>query len=167
MCLGIVYGYVDRNFLEGSVVWIELYVIDNNDKIIMIIKMGLVVLNRKIWVGIYQVIYNVVDLIGNKVVLCVINVVMKGKRKQVCYKKYVLKIVLLLICILFVVIKCLEIYLILFQFIICLLGIRYGSICNILCEEGLYLNGNDIVVCERRIEEQFGYWIWEDNWLFC
>lgn len=53
MCWGIVYGYVDINFLEGSVVWIELYVIDNYDKIIMIIKIGLVVLNRKIWVGIY------------------------------------------------------------------------------------------------------------------
>lgn len=53
MCLGIVYGYVKKNFLEGSVVWIELYVIDNYDNIIMIIKIGLVVLNRNIWVGIY------------------------------------------------------------------------------------------------------------------
>lgn len=167
MCPGTVYGYADRNSLEGSVVWTEPYAIDNNDKTITITKTGLVAPNRKIRAGIYQVTYNAVDSTGNKAVPCVINVVIKGKRKQVCYKKYVSKLVLPLFCILFVVIKCPEIYPTPFQSIICPLGTRYGSICNISCEEGSNLNGNDIVVCERRTEEQFGYWTWEDNRSSC
>lgn len=86
MCRGTVYGYADINSLEGSVVWTEPYAIDNHDKTITITKTGSAAPNRKIRAGIHQVKYNAVDSTGNKAVPCVIEVVMKGKRKQVCYK---------------------------------------------------------------------------------
>lgn len=41
--------------------------------------------------------------------------------------------------------------------------IIYGSICNILCEEGWKLNGIDIVECERENNINVGYWDWVDN----
>lgn len=87
MCPGTVYGYADRNSLEGSVVWREPYATDNHDQTIKITKTGSVAPNRKIRAGIYQMTYNAVDSTGNKAVPCVIKVVMKGKRKHVCYKK--------------------------------------------------------------------------------
>lgn len=74
---------------------------------------------------------------------------------------------LILYLFLFVVIKCPEIFPTPFQSITCPSGTRYGSICNISCEEGSKVNGTDIVVCERRIHEHFGYWTWEDNRSFC
>lgn len=97
MCPGTVYGYADINSLEGSVVWKEPYATDNHDQTITIKKTGSVAPNRKIRAGIYQVIYNAADSTGNIAVPCVIKVVMKGKRKQVCYKNSVSKIVLPLI----------------------------------------------------------------------
>lgn len=45
----------------------------------------------------------------------------------------------------------------------CLLGIRYGSVCNFLCEVGIKLNGIDIVLCERENGKKFGDWMWEKN----
>lgn len=81
MCPGTVYGYADRNSLNGSVVWTEPYATDNHDQTIKISTTGSAAPNRKIRAGIYQVIYNAVDSTGNKAVPCVIRVVMKGKSK--------------------------------------------------------------------------------------
>lgn len=84
MCPGTVYGYADKNSLNGSVVWTEPYATDNHDQTIPITKTGSAAPNRRIRSGIYQVTYNAVDSTGNKAVPCVIKVVMKGKRKQLC-----------------------------------------------------------------------------------
>lgn len=142
MCPGTVYGYAERNSLNGSVVWREPYATDNHDQTITITKTGSVAPNRKIQAGIYQMTYNAVDSTGNKAVPCVIKVVMK-------------------------VIKCPEIYPTPFQSITCPSGTKYGSICNISCEVGSSLNGTDNVVCEKEEEKQFGYWTWEDKRSFC
>lgn len=67
-----------RNLFKGKIVWIYFIVLDNYDKDINVKWNGMVFLNDLINVGIYIIIYNVEDLIGNKVILCIIKVVMKG-----------------------------------------------------------------------------------------
>lgn len=67
-----------RNLFKGKIVWIYFIVLDNYDKDINVKWNGIVFLNDLINVGIYIIIYNVEDLIGNKVILCIIKVVMKG-----------------------------------------------------------------------------------------
>lgn len=80
-CWSVVYGYIGRNLFEGEVVWEYFLVLDNYDIEINVIWIGLIFLNDKIKVGIYIIIYNVEDLIGNWVILCIIKIVMKGKVK--------------------------------------------------------------------------------------
>lgn len=59
--------------------WFELIVEDNYDNSVVVCKEGFVFFGDRLLVGNYQVVYKVMDVVGNKVQSCIIEVVVKSK----------------------------------------------------------------------------------------
>lgn len=62
--------------------WFELIVEDNYDNSVVVWKEGFVFFGDRLLVGNYKVVYKVMDVVGNKVQSCIIEVVVKSKDSQ-------------------------------------------------------------------------------------
>lgn len=59
--------------------------------------------------------------------------------------------------------KCAKLYPTPFLRIECPHGYRTGSFCNISCDPGKSLTGNDFVTCDRSAAGMFGEWNWKNG----